>query len=272
MFRLRILWGVLAALIFTCTSIAEPNKLSPTVTSVDAPAKVLFIGNSYSYYNNGIATMYSNLLRTSGLWRNGEFGTRQKTISGGRLAEHLTGISELLTLPNTQSWDMVILQEYSNGPIKNSKSIKEFQQSSGELAKIIREHDATPVFFMTWAYKGNKAMVQQLRDAYVAQANKLNMLVVPVGLAFAASQAKFPAIELYNKDVQGLDEQGQVVYSAIEKHPSLAGSYLAACVFYATLQGKSPAGISYTAGLPQEQARQLQDLGWQTSQQFLKNI
>ena len=97
------------------------------------------------------------------------------------------------------------------------------------------------------------------------------MLVVPVGLAFASSQDKFPAIELYSKDLQGLDEQGNVVYSALEKHPSLAGTYLAACVFYATLQGISPAGTSYTAGLPVEQAKQLQAIAWQTSQQFLKN-
>tara|TARA_R110000751_G_C13794926_1_gene482903 strand:- start:22684 stop:23448 length:765 start_codon:yes stop_codon:yes gene_type:complete len=249
---------------------ATPNNLSPTVVDIDAPSKVLFIGNSYSYYNNGIATLYSNLVRSSGLWNNSEFSTRQKTISGGRLAEHLAGFSELLTRPNSQSWDVVVMQEYSNGPIKNNSSATEFQQASGQLAKLIRAYHGTPVFFMTWAYKGNKAMVQQLRDAYVAQANKLNMLVVPVGLAFAASQEKFPTIELYSKDVQGIDEHGQVVYQTLEKHPSLAGSYLAACVFYATLQGKSPAGLSYTAGLPLEQAKQLQNLGWQTSQQFLK--
>ena len=177
---------------------------------------------------------------------------------------------ELLTLPDSQSWDVVVLQEYSNGPIKKSSSVAEFQQASVQLAKIIREHHGTPVFFMTWAYKGNMPMVQQLRNAYVAQANKLNMLVVPVGLAFAASQEKFADIELYSKDVQGIDENGQVVYQALEKHPSLAGSYLAACVFYATLQGQSPAGLNYTAGLPQEQAKQLQDIAWQTSQQFLK--
>jgi hypothetical protein len=272
MFKLKVLWGVWAALIFSCNTVAEPSNLSPTVIDIDAPTKVLFIGNSYSYYNNGIATLYSNLVRASGLWRNGEFSTRQKTISGGRLVEHLAGFSELLTLPNSQSWNVVVLQEYSNGPIKNSSSATEFQHYSSELAKVIREHHATPVFFMTWAYKGNKAMVQQLRDAYVAQANKLNILVVPVGLAFADSQEKFPAIELYSKDVQGTNEQGQVVYSAVEKHPSLAGSYLAACVFYATLQGKSPAGISYTADLSYEQARQLQNLAWQTTQQFLKTL
>lgn len=271
MYRFRVLWGVLVALIFSYNSMAEPSELSPKVTSVDAPSRVFFVGNSFSYFNNGIATHYSNLVRTSGLWHNDEFSTRQKTISGGRLAEHLAGFSELLALPDRQTWDVVILQEYSNGPIKNNHSAIEFQQSSRELAKIIREHHASPIFFMTWAYNGNNAMVQQLRDAYVTQANKLNMLVVPVGLAFASSQDKFPAIELYSKDLQGLDEQGNVVYSAVEKHPSLAGTYLAACVFYATLQGTSPAGTSYTAGLPVEQAKQLQAIAWQTSQLFLKN-
>ena len=269
MFVFRFYCSVLLTLAF-CANSAAQTELKPTVKSVEAAARVYFIGNSFSYYNNGIATHYANLIRTSDFWRKGGFTTRQKTISGGRLAEHVAGFNELLALPPTQSWDVVVLQEYSNGPIKNENTVAEFQQASSELAKIVREHNARPVFFMTWAYKRDLPMVQQLRDAYVTQGNKLDMLVAPVGLAFAASQEKFPAIELYTQDVQGLDDQAQVVYQAIEKQPSLAGSYLAACVFYATLQGKSPVGIRYTAGLPLEQAKQLQDIAWQTTEQFFK--
>jgi hypothetical protein len=43
-------------------------------------------------------------------------------------------------------------------------------------------------------------------------------------------------------------------------HPSTAGSYLDACVFYAALTGRSPEGNPYTAGLDLGQARFLQQM------------
>jgi len=43
-------------------------------------------------------------------------------------------------------------------------------------------------------------------------------------------------------------------------HPSTAGSYLDACMFYAALTGRSPVGNPYTAGLDPSQARFLQQV------------
>ncbi|MDN4503800.1 hypothetical protein QX776_15420 [Alteromonadaceae bacterium BrNp21-10] len=246
---------------------AEQTAPQPKIKSIDAPKRVMFVGNSFSYFNNGIANHYSNLVRASGAWEKGEYGSRLKTISGGRLHEHVPGVANLLKLPGDNHWDVVVLQDYSNGPIK-SKSRKAFKQASAELSKMVRAHAAKPVFFMTWGYKGNAAMTTELRDAYVRQGNALNMLVVPVGLAFAAAQQSHPDIELYSKDVQGFGAEGKVIYRSVEKHPSVAGTYLAACTFYASLQGKTPDGLPYTADLPAKQVKALQQIAWQTSQQF----
>jgi len=79
--------------------------------------------------------------------------------------------------------------------------------------------------------------------------------VIPAGLAFAAARAKRPELELYQPD---------------KRHPTLAGTYLAACVVYATLFGKSPVGLSYTAGLVPDTAAFLHTVAWEAVQEYLK--
>jgi hypothetical protein len=58
---------------------------------------------------------------------------------------------------------------------------------------------------------------------------------------------------------------------ADKRHPSLAGSYLAASTTYAMLYGKSPVGLAYTAGLNPELARVLQTAAWDTVQAYTRN-
>jgi hypothetical protein len=53
-----------------------------------------------------------------------------------------------------------------------------------------------------------------------------------------------------------------------KRHPSLAGTYLAACTVYASLLGKSPVGNGYTAGLPADVAAHLQQVAWDTAQEY----
>jgi len=72
---------------------------------------------------------------------------------------------------------------------------------------------------------------------------------VPVGLAFARALSLRPELTLVIDD---------------NKHPTLAGTYLAACVFYAALNGRSPEGLAYTAGLAMQDAGFLQEVAWQT--------
>jgi PKD repeat protein len=54
------------------------------------------------------------------------------------------------------------------------------------------------------------------------------------------------------------------LYSSDNSHPSVAGTYLAACTFYATIFETSPVGLSYTGGLNTAQAAFLQQIAYQT--------
>lgn len=98
-------------------------------------------------------------------------------------------------------------------------------------------------------------MTAQLAEQYTLAGDANDALVIPAGLAFAKAIAKRRDIELYEAD---------------KRHPSLAGTYLAACTVYATLYRKSPVGLGYTAGLSTELASLLQTAAWETVQDYFK--
>lgn len=49
-----------------------------------------------------------------------------------------------------------------------------------------------------------------------------------------------------------------------KRHPSLAGTYLAAATSHGALFKRSPVGLSYTAGLDPAVAPHLQTVAWET--------
>jgi hypothetical protein len=98
-------------------------------------------------------------------------------------------------------------------------------------------------------------MTASLAEQYTLAGNANDALVIPAGLAFAKAMAKRPDIELYEAD---------------KRHPSLAGTYLAACTVYATLYRKSPEGFNYTAGLNPELATALQTAAWEAVRDYFK--
>ena len=112
---------------------------------------------------------------------------------------------------------------------------------------------AKPVFFMSWAYADKPEMTAQLAEAYTVAGNANNALVIPAGLAFARAVSKQPELNLYVPD---------------KRHPSLAGTYLATCVVFAALTGRSPVGNPYTAGIDAPTATFLQTVAWETVQEY----
>lgn len=160
------------------------------------------------------------------------------TISGAYLPEHAGGLPTMLA---SEDWDVVVLQGYSLGPIGESTA-GPFRDAARDYAAQIRSTGARPVFFMTWAHMSRPEMTELLDEAYTSIGRELDAQVVPVGLAFATTRKEREDIRLILAD---------------DKHPTLAGTYLAACTFYATLQGRSPEGLSYNAGLDSEIAAYL---------------
>ena len=65
--------------------------LTHTVMAGEPPARVLFIGNSFTYYNNSLHRHYRQLILASGIHIEETSRARIMTISGGHLPEHEGG-------------------------------------------------------------------------------------------------------------------------------------------------------------------------------------
>jgi hypothetical protein len=150
-------------------------------------------------------------------------------------------------------FDITVMMDCSQCPLY-PKLQDAFYSSVTKDSGIVRRHGSTPVLFMSWAYQDKPEMTQQLAAAYTRAGNQNHALVIPAGLAFSSAVRKFPDINLYAPD---------------KRHPSLAGTYLAACTTYAALFAKSPVGSKYEAGLNHEWANDLQTVASETVREYL---
>jgi len=242
--------------------------VAPNVQPTSNPTRILFVGNSFSFYNNGIHNHLGSLIRSTGAWKRQQNRLRLSTLSGGHISEHSADLESILS-DASQNWHAIVLQGHSNEPISAKKN-KAFVLATVKAVKQIKANGIQPILFMTWGYKGEPEMGIELSNVYTKLANKLEVLVVPVGVAFASAEAELSNIELFVPDVLGVDSENQLTYRKNWKHPSEAGTYLAACIFYATLYQRSPEGVIFTGKLEQNTALALQKLSWRVTQQFFK--
>lgn len=210
-----------------------------------APQRILFVGNSFTYFNNSLHGHLRMLLTNGDPTPDPDLFLKAMTISGERLASHEGGLGQML---KQYSWEVVVLQGHSREAVDADKR-PGLEAAAEKLVGMVREHGARPVIFMTWAYRDQPEMTDALRAVYTELGTRLDVMVVPVGLAFADALATIPGLVLHHPD--GV-------------HPSIEGSYLAACTFYSALYGKSPEGNGYIARLDPERALQLQQSAWRS--------
>jgi hypothetical protein len=250
---------------------AQTNSVAtkPAVTSLgpDYPKSEIFIGNSFFYYNNGMPGHVSLLEKAADPGHKDDYHTTMVTIGGSGFDWHDV---ESYFRPNAigsysfddhnnvvfnqpgKLFDAAVMMDCSQCPIHpRLKSV--FTEFAKKDADTVRAHGARPVFFMSWAYADKPEMTAQLAEAYTVAGNANNALVIPAGVAFARAIARQPELNLYVAD---------------KRHPSLAGTYLAACTTFAALTGRSPVGNAYLAGIDEPTARMLQTVAWETVQDY----
>jgi hypothetical protein len=207
--------------------------------------RVLFLGNSYTPVND-LPSVFRDLARAGG--RNVETGM---VANGGEtLAQHAAS-PESLDAIRGSSWQFVVLQEQSEIPALGSAWQTQMFPAAEKLVGSIRAAAATPILLETWAHRDGlpdqhldyPAMQAAITEAYQALGAALSVAVAPAGQAWQAVLRQDPTIALWQDD---------------GSHPSLAGTYLAACVLYARILNASPVGIADTAGLSSDVAHALQ--------------
>jgi len=225
--------------IFT-SSIALPQKTQ----------RVLFIGNSYTGVNN-LPQIIANIALPEG-----DTLIFDSNTPGGQTLQGHSNNTVTRNKIMAGNWNYVVLQEQSQLP---SFSLAQVQQSVFPYARLldslIKTYNpcAETMFYMTWGRKNGDAsncpvwppvctyngMDSLLFLRYMMLAENNNALVSPVGAVWRYIRENYPSIELYQAD---------------ESHPSLAGSYAAACCFYTTIFRKNPLLISNNYSLPASHA------------------
>ncbi|NVO02902.1 MAG: T9SS type A sorting domain-containing protein [Bacteroidetes bacterium] len=221
---------------------------------------ILFIGNSYTGVNDLPGTFYNLALSA------GDTVNYDSSTPGGYTFQMHSTYAPTVSKIYLKPWDYVVLQEQSQLPSFDPTQVAaECYPYARILDSLISDNDSCThtVFYMTWGRKYGDAsncaayppvctflgMGQRLRESYLEMGDSNRAEVAPVGMAWRNSVAVDPSLELFQAD-----------YS----HPSVAGTYLTACVFYATIYRKTPVGLSFINGLAPATATFLQDIAFHT--------
>ena len=189
------------------------------------PLRVLFIGNSYTFFNGGLGTAVKSPRRR----RQGRPAFEYIEVTkGGQTLEGHWNDGKALAAIRKGGWDFVVLQEHSLGARRSRE--KMFQYAKMFDAEI-RKTGAKTVFYETWGRKNRPEMYGVVEQAYVGLATQLKAVVAPAGAAWTMALKSNPTLALHIADLS---------------HPTPAGTYLNACVFYETFFGKSPEGLPRT--------------------------
>ena len=232
-----------------------------TSPQVENPKSVVFIGNSFFYYNNGVHKPTLGMVKASPALGKGhrfrnitinssslEWHDIESYVTNEKIGSFSITSENLYKKYEPEKYDLAIMMDCSQCPIHpDRKDLFNFYVDSH--SQTLRNFGVEPSLLMTWAYKDKPEMINGLSSAYIAAGNRNNIMVFPVGLAFQLSQLENPSIELYTPD---------------KRHPSKAGTYLMAAVIYSSIYNVSPINNSYDYDLGSEVQLKLQETAWKS--------
>jgi hypothetical protein len=227
--------------------------LTLTTISINAQSQtqhVLFVGNSYTYYNN-MPQIVANIALSLG-----DELIYDSSTPGGHTFQQHTNNTTTLNKIGQGGWDYVVLQEQSQLPSFPIAQVEaQMLPFATQLNNLILQSNpcAETLFYMTWGRKNGDAgncpnwppvctyvgMDDLLYERYMLMADLNDGIVSPVGALWRYIRDNHPGIDLYDAD---------------ESHPSASGSFAAACAFYAVIYRKNPALSGYNFNLPADMA------------------
>lgn len=211
--------------------------------------KILFVGNSHTYTND-LPGMFFEMAQAGGHGVD-VYDLTEGSYTLQRFSDPEDELGEILTdALQSEPWDFVVLQENTNAAVAfNAK--KDMYPYARKLDEMIKAAGGQTAFLMTWAPEEgagafSREMVQgQLAAGYRTIAEELDALLIPGGEVFAKALEQDEELQLWGEDGQ---------------HPSVEGTYLAACTAYALLFQETPVGNPYLADLDQDKAQELQGM------------
>ena len=218
---------------------SKDNDRATKDSDADSESKtirVLLVGNSYTMHHS----LHTLLQRLAAHVDGGPRMTVDAVAHGGySLSNHLQK-GQALARIKAGHYTHVVLQGHSmsavDHPDKLIADAKRFKQ-------LIDAAAGQTVFYATWArspevrlYRTHKSvrslaqMSMLVSSTYFELSSLLRAGLAPVGSAFERALVEHPKLTLWGSD---------------GSHPSLAGSYMAACVLYGAITGIDPSRTSY---------------------------
>ena len=234
-------------------------------STIDVPENVLIYGNSYIYTNN-VDSILADLFDSVGEHNS----TIANTGASMNLHSHWSNINTSGNSWNTslrQSghlWDFVVLQDQSQRPgfSRSSQEWIESKDAAVNITNAVEDEGSEVMLMMTWGYRSGDIshpliysnytnMQDRLADGYVDFHDNMttpnrDVWIAPVGLGFeniyhsvmaSGANPTLPGNTFYD------------LYNGDGSHPSLSGSYLAACVLYASMTGNASVETNDTIAL-----------------------
>lgn len=224
---------------------AKTHGTSPIVRLLEGPRpsekiRVLFIGNSYTYYN------WSPYMLKEIAWKEGlEVEVALSAHSGFTIEKHSTH-AVTTSFVTAGGYDYAIVQEYNDrtavigSDLKNGALATDASKYVSDMKNMISEvkkasPSVTALVEMSWGTKtGTGSLIKTnwtdypTMQGYVTEgtkhvASEAGVGYTLLGEAWKKVRSERPDLEMYHTD---------------QHHPSYAGSYLKACVNYLTISGK----------------------------------
>jgi len=220
--------------------------------------KALFIGNSFTYYNN-IPQLTEEIIKSMGY----DFTSDSVTCGSYTLTKFADqndeyGKQVYTKLTSNSDYDFVILQDQSTRSYSNYSGFYSAVETLNNLVKKTQKH-AEVRLYATRGYPESGSstsatvleMEQKIRDKYIECGASLSLKVHHVGKAFS---------KVYSEDRDKIN-----IYFTDNKHPSHFGSFLSAHVHAMNLLGIDTRSSTFNSYYSNEEGSQ-----WTINEDYAK--
>jgi hypothetical protein len=193
--------------------------ISAAEAQVKTNLKVLFVGNSFVFYNN-LSQLVTYMADSTAI----KLQTQKSVYGGSFLSDHWQGKKGLKSKKIIQEgkYDVVIIQENSMGAIDSPDSLMKYTKL---FADLIRSTGAKPYLYQVWARQRVPQYHTELNSVYEKVAREANISLIPIGKAWNTARTYRPTAPLFDAD--GV-------------HPSDMGTFMTAAVIVGHICGNLP--------------------------------
>lgn len=238
---------IFVLLFFACSENSVESDPINLPDSTDSGLKVLFIGNSYTYYYN-MPQIFDTISTRSG--REVYVG---QSVAGGKHVPYFVKDSTTHAMLQAEEWDYVVFQLFQL-IVESEDRLWQHLPNAIAMDSIIHHYQpqAKTVLFMEQAYNGGDftydpqdtflAMTERIKRGSVSFAQQMgtNPIIAPVAVTWGEVSKSQIEYDLFEPNDGG--------------HPNLHGAYTTACVFYSTIF-KEVLDVDYYSGLDPTYAR-----------------